>query len=50
MTKKIDLGDKYDDKLWAEASYVFCPACKKELSKQIVIYNDYQGECLVRNL
>lgn len=49
-TKIIDLGDSYDDKFWAEANYIFCPVCKKELRKQIVIFNDYESECIVRNL
>ena len=49
-TKTIDLGDSYDDKFWAEANFLFCPVCKKELKKQIVIFNDYESECIVRNL
>jgi hypothetical protein len=49
-TKMIDLGDKYDDKFWAEANYIFCPVCKKEIRKQIVVFNDYESECVVRNL
>jgi len=49
-TKMIDLGNKYDDKFWAEANYIFCPVCKKEIRKQIVVFNDYESECVVRNL
>jgi hypothetical protein len=49
-TKTIDLGDKYDEKFWAEANYIFCPVCKKEIRKQIVVFNDYESECVVRNL
>jgi len=49
-TKMIDLGDKFDDKFWAEANYIFCSVCKKEIRKQIVIFNDYESECIVRNL
>jgi hypothetical protein len=49
-TKIIDLGDKYDDKFWAEANYIFCSVCKKEIRKQIVIYNDYESDCIVRSL
>ena len=49
-TKTIDLGDSYDDKFWAEANFLFCPVCKKELKKQIVIFNDYESESIVRNL
>lgn len=49
-TKIIDLGDSYDEKFWAEANYIFCPVCKKELRKQIVIFNDYESETIVRNL
>jgi len=49
-TKIIDLGDKFDDNFWAEANYIFCPVCKKEIRKQIVIFNDYESECLVKNL
>lgn len=48
-TKTIDLGDDYDNKFWAEANFLFCPVCKKELKKQIVIFNDYESECIVRN-
>jgi len=49
-TKMIDLGDKYDNKFWAEAGYVYCPVCKKEIKKQIVIFNDYEGECIIRKM
>lgn len=49
-TKIIDLGDKYDDKFWAEANYIFCPVCKKELRKQIVMFNEYEADSIVRNL
>jgi hypothetical protein len=49
-TKIIDLGDKYDDKFWAEANYIYCPVCKKELRKQIVMFNEYEADVVVRNL
>lgn len=49
-TKIIDLGDKYDHHFWAEANYIYCAVCKKHLRKQIVIFNDYESECVVRNL
>jgi hypothetical protein len=49
-TKKIDLGDSYDDKFWCEANYVWCGECKAYIRKQIVIFNDYESECLVKNL
>lgn len=49
-TKIIDLGDEYDDKFWCQANYIFCPACKKEIRKQIVIFNDYESEVVVREL
>jgi hypothetical protein len=49
-TKTIDLGDDYDNKFWAEANYIFCSVCKKEIRKQIVIYNDYESDCIVRSL
>lgn len=49
-TKMIDLGDKYDEKFYCEANYIFCPACKKELRKQIVLTNDYESEILVREM
>jgi hypothetical protein len=49
-TKIVDLGDKYDHHFWAEANYIFCSVCNKHLRKQIVIFNDYESECVVRNL
>lgn len=49
-TKIIDLGDKYDHHFWAEANYIYCAVCKKHIRKQIVIFNDYESECVVRNL
>lgn len=49
-TKVIDLGDKYDDKFWCEANYIFCPACKKEIRKQIVIFNDYESDAVIREM
>jgi len=48
-TKVIDLGDKYDDKFWAEANYIHCPVCKKDLRRQIVIYNDYECDSVIRD-
>jgi hypothetical protein len=47
--KKIDLGDKYDSKFWAEANFIWCETCRKHIRKQIVIFNDYESECIVRN-
>lgn len=49
-TKLIDLGDKYDDKFWAQANYIHCSVCKKDIRKQIVLFNDYESECFVREL
>jgi len=49
-TKKIDLGDSYDDKFWCEANYIWCGECKAYIRKQIVIFNDYEGECIVRKI
>lgn len=49
-TKVIDLGDKYDDKFWAEANYIHCPVCKRDIRKQIIIVNDYESESIVREL
>lgn len=49
-TKIIDLGDKYDHHFWAEANFIFCNACNKHVRRQIVIFNDYESECVVRNL
>jgi hypothetical protein len=49
-TKAIDLGDKYDDKFWAEANYIHCPVCKRDIRKQIIIVNDYESESIVREL
>ena len=49
-TKVIDLGDKYDDKFWAQANYIHCSVCKKDIRKQIVLFNDYESECFVREL
>ena len=48
-TKIIDLGDRYDEKFWAEANYIFCPACRKNIREQIVIYNDYECDSVSRN-
>lgn len=49
-TKVIDLGDKYDDKFWCEAGYIFCNACKKEIKKQIVIFNGYESDAFIREM
>lgn len=49
-TKIIDLGDKYDMHFWAEANFIFCNVCNKHIRKQIVLYNDYESECIVRKL
>lgn len=49
-TKVIDLGDKYDSKFWAEANYIHCSVCKKDIRKQIVIFNDYECENIVREM
>jgi hypothetical protein len=48
-TKIIDLGDGFDNKFWAEANYIFCPACRKNIREQIVIYNDYECDSVSRN-
>lgn len=49
-TKIIDLGDDFDEKFWAEANYIFCPVCKKEIRRQIVIFNDYESDSIARDL
>lgn len=49
-TKVIDLGDSYDGFFRAEANFIFCLACKKHIRKQIVIFNDYECESIVRNI
>ena len=48
-TKIVDLGDGYDEKFWAEANYIHCPVCKKDIRQQIVIYNDYECDSVVKN-
>jgi hypothetical protein len=47
-TKIINLGDKYDNNFWAEANFIFCETCRKHIRKQIVIFNDYESECILR--
>lgn len=49
-TKIVDLGDKYDNKFWCQANYIHCSVCKKDIRKQIVIFNDYECESIVREL
>ena len=49
-TQIIDLGDKYDHHFWAEAGFIFCNVCNKQLKKQITIWNEYDSDCVVRNL
>lgn len=49
-TKIIDLGDNYDSSFWAEANYIFCKECKKHIRKQIVIFNDNENQCSVREM
>lgn len=49
-TRKIDLGDEYDEKFWAEANYIWCDSCKAYIRRQIVIFNDYESQCIVKNL
>jgi hypothetical protein len=49
-TKIVDLGDKYDHHFWAEANYIFCSTCNGYIRKQIIVFNDYDSECIVKNL
>lgn len=49
-TRKIDLGDNYDKYFWCDAGYIRCEACNKVIKHEIRIYNDYEGEVVIRNL
>lgn len=48
--KEIDLGDQFDDKFWCEANFIWCNTCKKHIRKQIVLFNDYESDAVVRDL
>lgn len=49
-TKDIDLGDNYDKNFWCEAAYIKCDVCNKIIKNEIRIYNDYEGQCVIRTI
>jgi len=49
-TKEIDLGDNYDKNFWCEAAYIHCDSCNKTIKNEIRIYNDYEGQCVIRTI